>query len=82
MKEITIHCRMAYPGHVAGKALVSHDSLGAWGAINPTTGVVTERDHPLHGQCIKDTILVFPSAKGSSAWGKTFQNIGYNKVAP
>lgn len=82
MKEIVIHGRKAYKGHVAGEALVSTDGLGTFGSINEKTGVVTEREHSIFGESITGKVLVFPYAKGSSAWGRSFQVMDYNGVTP
>lgn len=82
MKQIVIHGRKAYKGNVAGEALVSVDGIGTFGSINEKTGVVTERGHAIFGECITDKILVFPFAKGSSAWGRSFQVMSYNGVTP
>lgn len=82
MKKIVIHGRKAFAGHVSGEALVSTDGLGTFGSINEKTGVVTERGHAIFGQSITDKVLVFPFAKGSSAWGRSFQVMSYNGVTP
>lgn len=75
MTKIIIHGRQAYEGKAQGEALVSHDAIGTFGSIDESTGVVTERNHAIYGKCIKDTILVFPYGKGSSAWGRSFHSL-------
>ena len=82
MKQIVIHCRKVYPGHVSGTALVSHQGVSTWGSLDERTGVVTARGHVLFGKSLKDAILVFPFGKGSSGWGRNFQNLGHFKAAP
>lgn len=82
MSQIIIHGRKVYRGKAKGQALVTHEGLGTFGSINEATGVVTERGHDIFGECIADKVLVFPFGKGSSAWGRSFQMIAYNGVAP
>ena len=82
MEQIVIHGRKVYPGHVAGTALVSSQGIGTWNSLDERTGVVTARGHVLFGKSMKGMILVFPYGKGSSGWGRNFQNLGYFKAAP
>ena len=82
MEKIVIHGRKVTAGSSAGEALVSVDGIGTFGSLDERTGVVTERGHAIFGKCIKDTILVFPFGKGSSAWGKSFHNLAYRKGVP
>ena len=37
---------------------------------NPGSGVYEEGGHELEGKCIKGKILIFPSGKGTAAWGR------------
>jgi hypothetical protein len=82
MKEIVIHGRKVFAGKASGLALVSRDGIGTFGSLDESTGTVTERNHAIYGQCIKDTILVFPYGKGSSAWGKAFHNLRTKGCTP
>lgn len=82
MEPITIKCRCVYKGHKAGVALVSTEGIGCWGSIEESSGIVTERGHALQGECIKDRVLVFPYAKGSCGWAKSFQNMAHYEVNP
>ncbi len=82
MEKIVIHGRKVYAGKAAGEALVSKDGIGTFGSLDERTGIVTERNHAIYGKCIKDTILVFPYGKGSSAWGKAFHNLRTKKCTP
>lgn len=64
--------RGVYRGKAEGEAMVTQDTLAGWGGINPTTGEVIDRFHELYGKNIKDKILVFRGARGSSGWANTF----------
>jgi len=81
-KTIEIHGRLVYPGVAEGPAMVSTDAIGCFGSINWENGKVTEKGHCLLGKSLKDQILVFPNAKGSSSWGSTFQSLRHYGNAP
>ena len=53
-------------GVINGIALVTTEPICFLGGVDVKTGVITEQGHPLYGSCIKDTILVFPTGKGST----------------
>ncbi len=73
---------MISPGKTEGLALVSPDPIGFYGGINLDTGVVIEKDHPLEGKCVKDTILVFPNGKGSTVGSYVIYGLQRNGVGP
>lgn len=66
MKKIVLKGRKIVGGQAEGEALVSSQSISFGGGIDPYTGNVTERGHPLMNENIKGKILVFPMGKGSS----------------
>lgn len=53
-------------GKITGMALVTTEPICFLGGVDVKTGNITEQGHPLYGQCIKDTVLVFPTGKGST----------------
>jgi len=69
---ILLYGRGIVKGHAEGEALVAHDAIAGWGGIDPKTGTIIERRHPLCGQSFKDKVLVFPGAKGSSGFSHYF----------
>lgn len=76
------HGRPVVPGTTAAEALVSPEPVSGWGGIDPTTGTIIEARHPLQGHCFTGTVLVFPSAKGSSGWSGFFQATRLLGTAP
>jgi predicted aconitase with swiveling domain len=58
--------RSINPGKAEGVALVSPEPIGFFGGVDPKTGQVIEKGHPLEGQNVKGRILVFPTGKGST----------------
>ena len=58
--------RIIYAGRAAGQALVSTEPLSFFGGFDLTTGVVTEKGHPLEGRPVAGRIVVFPTGTGST----------------
>lgn len=58
--------RVVVPGQAEGLALVSDKPISFLGGVDPETGLVIERGHPLEGRSVAGRILVFPSGKGST----------------
>ena len=82
MKKIILHGRKVVGGCAEGEALVTRQTISGWGGVNPMDGTVIERRHELRGQSFKGKILVFPGAKGSSAWSITFHSARLAGSAP
>ena len=82
MKKIVLHGRKVVGGYAEGEALVTRETISGWGGVNPMDGTVIERRHELRGQSVKGKILVFPGAKGSSAWSITFHSARLAGSAP
>ena len=62
--------------------LSSNVPLSFWGGIDETTGIVIDTSHPLHGQCVKDTILCLPSGRGSCTASQVLLELILNHKAP
>jgi len=52
------------------------------GGVNPETGVVIEKTHPLYGQSVAGKVLAFPHGKGSTVGSYVLYALARNKVAP
>lgn len=63
--------RVIKRGTAAGRALVSPEPIGFLGGVDPDTGVIIEKGHPLEGACVTGTILCFPTGKGSTVGSYT-----------
>ena len=79
---ITLRGRKVVGGVAEGEALVTRDAISGWGGLNPRDGTIIELRHELRGQSIKDKILVFPGAKGSSGWSHYFHLARLSGAAP
>ncbi len=67
MEEITLKCRRISKGKAEGEALVTRQAMAFYGGVNEFNGLVTDKNHELHGASVTGKILVFPVAKGSAA---------------
>jgi predicted aconitase with swiveling domain len=74
--------RVIKEGKAAGRALVSPEPMGFLGGVDPETGVVIERGHPLEGECVAGTVLCFPTGKGSTVGSYTLYWMRRAGVAP
>lgn len=74
--------RVLVDGEASGVALTTDTPLSFWGGVDPHTGEIIDRRHPLHGESIAGRILVLPSGRGScSASGVLLESIA-NGTAP
>lgn len=58
--------RIIYDTEASGPALVSSAPLSFFGGVDLERGVVSEKGHPLEGQCLRGQVLVFPRGTGST----------------
>ena len=82
MKRTIIKGRIIKNGQATGEALVSSAPIGFLGGVDPETGVIVERGHPLEGQAIAGRVLVFPTGKGSTVGSYTLYRLARNGLAP
>ena len=74
--------RVIKKGRASGEALVAHEAMGWLGCVDPETGVVIEKGHPLEGKNIAGKVLVFTTGKGSTVGSYTLYALKKNGVAP
>lgn len=82
MKEIKIKGRKVFGGIAEGEALVTTKTLSGYGCVDHNTGNIIDKFHELYGQNVKDKILVFRGAKGSSGWAGIFHMARLSNTAP
>lgn len=72
--------------HVNGRAsgrLVSSDlALSFWGGIDPQTGEVIDRHHPLSGQYLQGAVLAIPGGRGSCSGSGVMLELLLNDRGP
>jgi predicted aconitase with swiveling domain len=74
--------RIIKNGRAEAEAIVSSEPIGFFGGVDPETGVVIEKGHPLEGKSIKGKILVFPTGKGSTVGSYILYRLKKNNAAP
>jgi predicted aconitase with swiveling domain len=74
--------RIIKKGKAEGEAIVSSEPIGFLGGVDPDTGIIIEKGHPLEGKSIKGKILVFPTGKGSTVGSYVLYRLKKNNVAP
>ncbi len=77
-----ISARIISKGKAVGKAMVSAEPISFLGSVDPKTGIVLEKGHPLEGKSVADKILVFPHGKGSTVGSYVMLGMKKNGVAP
>jgi len=82
VSSLRIKVRAIVEGHAEGEALVSEKPISFYGGVDPKTGEVREKGHPLEGLSIKDKILIFPHGKGSTVGSYVILALAKNNVAP
>ena len=65
-----------------GPALVTTEPLSFWGGLDPGTGEVIDRRHPLSGERLTGRVLVLPHGRGSSSASGVLLEAIRNGTAP
>jgi predicted aconitase with swiveling domain len=78
----TLKGRIIKEGRARGMALVSPEPIGFLGGVDPETGLVVEKGHPLEGQSVAGRVLVFPTGKGSTVGSYTLYRLAKKGLAP
>jgi predicted aconitase with swiveling domain len=65
-----------------GELLVSPAPISFLSGVNPDTGVVVEKGHPLEGKTIAGRVLAFPYGKGSTVGSYIIYALQQNGNAP
>jgi len=74
--------RKIFGGKATGEALVCKDGISFFGGVDPETGIVIEKDHPLESISVAGKILVFPQGKGSTVGSYALYQMKKYGVAP
>ena len=69
-------------GRCRGMALVSEKPLSFLGGVDPSSGIVIEKNHDLKGAALKDKILCFPSGHGSTVGSYVLYSLVKSGLGP
>ena len=82
MNSHPINCRKISRGQANGSVIISQEPLSFLGGVDPQTGNITDREHDLYQQNIRNKILVIPSGKGSTVGSYVIFQMAKNNTAP
>ena len=74
--------RVIRAGEARGAALVSAAAISFYGGVDPDTGKVIERGHPLEGVSLAGRVLVMPTGKGSTVGSYVLYRMAKQGTAP
>ena len=74
--------RSVVNGVATGELLFSNTALSFWAGIDPQTGEIVDRHHPLHGKSANGRILAIPSSRGSCTGSMVAIELLLNECAP
>jgi predicted aconitase/predicted aconitase with swiveling domain len=82
MSEVSLSGRCLVAGVAQGELLYADVGLSFWGGVEPFTGEVIDRHHPLSGQFINGRVLAIPSGRGSCTGSSVLLELILNGHAP
>lgn len=74
--------RNLVPGSAQGALLFADVGLSFWGGVDPYTGEVIDRHHPLSGLHLAGRVLAIPSGRGSCTGSSVLMELISNGHAP
>jgi len=81
-EKFNIKCKKIVGGTTRGKLLVSEQPINFLAMIDIKTGQIMDKNHKLNNQTLKNNILVFPNAIGSSVGAYTIFSLKNNNTSP
>jgi uncharacterized protein len=82
MVSLQVRCRKIVGGTGKGKALLTKQPINFLSMMNTRDASIIDQKHELFGKSIRDVVLVFPNAIGSSVGAYTLYSLKVNRVAP
>ncbi len=79
---LLIRGRSISTGKASGPLLVSPQPISFLSGVDPETGIIVEKGHPLMGTCIAGQVLAFPYGKGSTVGSYVLYALSRNGHAP
>jgi predicted aconitase with swiveling domain len=80
--DMVFGARRISRGKASGPALLSPEPVGFLGGVDPKSGEVIEKNHPLVGKNVAGRVLVFPHGKGSTVGSYVMLQLAKNGKAP
>jgi len=80
--ERTVTGTCLVSGSATGQVIHSDVPLSFWGGVDPSTGVVIDKHHPLHGELLTGRVVAIPGGRGSCGGSATIFEMLLNGTAP
>ncbi len=77
-----LKCKRIVGGRSEGKPIFSDQPINFLSMMDVETGKITDETHNLNNQTLKNSILVFPNAIGSSVGAYTIFSLKSNNTSP
>ena len=74
--------RSLVDGAAVAPLLYAEVGLSFWGGVDPFSGEVIDRHHPLSGECLAGRVLAIPSGRGSCTGSSVLMELISNGHAP
>ena len=78
----SLRCKVIVGGKASGSLLVTKQPINFLSSVDHLTGMITDKNHELCGEFVKDHVLVFPYAVGSSVGAYSIFALKSNGVSP
>ena len=78
----TVSGRSLIEGSAQGALLFADTGLSFWGGVDPFSGEVIDRHHPLSGQNVSGRVLAIPNGRGSCTGSSVMMELISNGHAP
>lgn len=82
MPDFSMQARSLVSGRAQGDLLYADVGLSFWGGVDPFSGEVIDRHHPLNGNVISGCVLAIPSGRGSCTGSSVLLELILNGHAP
>ena len=79
---LPLHGRSLMAGCAQGPLLFADVGLSFWGGVDPFSGEVIDRHHPLSGEQLSGRVLAIPSGRGSCTGSSVMMELISNGHAP
>ncbi|MBO3798927.1 MAG: DUF126 domain-containing protein [Candidatus Brockarchaeota archaeon] len=79
---MVVKVKIVNTGFARGALLISQQPISFFGGVDPLTGVIVEKNHPLEGVSLCRRILAVPSSKGSTVGSYVIYGLAKRGVAP
>ncbi|MEM3425781.1 MAG: DUF126 domain-containing protein [Thermoproteota archaeon] len=80
--SMVVKVKIVNTGFAKGALLISQQPISFFGGVDPLTGVIVEKNHPLEGVSLCRRILAVPSSKGSTVGSYVIYGLAKRGVAP